>query len=197
MSRRDTILVAVLVNSVLLAILFMMAINPDITGLSDVSAPATKVVAAPPPPRPEPAPVVLVEKPVIDEVDSALEKMVVHTPPVVEEAPKFLEVTVKRGDVLERIARTNGVTLSALKKANNLKGERIDVGQVLRIPVGETKTAAVAEEDLVEYYTIRSGDNPWTIAKQFHVRFNELLELNDLDEAKARNLKIGDRLRVH
>lgn len=45
-------------------------------------------------------------------------------------------------------------------------------------------------------YVVRPGDNPWKIAKQFHISFEKLLELNQLDEAKARNLKVGQTLRI-
>ncbi len=41
---------------------------------------------------------------------------------------------VVRGDTLSVIASRNGVTLAALRKANNLKNDRIKIGQVLRIP---------------------------------------------------------------
>ena len=41
---------------------------------------------------------------------------------------------VVSGDTLSVIASRNGVSLSALRKANNLKNDRIKVGQVLRIP---------------------------------------------------------------
>ena len=47
-----------------------------------------------------------------------------------------------------------------------------------------------------EFYIIKPGDNPWKIAKKFHLSFEKLLQLNNLDEAKARNLKVGSRLRI-
>lgn len=47
-----------------------------------------------------------------------------------------------------------------------------------------------------QFYVIQSGDNPWKIAKKFHLSFEKLLELNNLDEVKARNLKAGQRLRI-
>lgn len=47
-------------------------------------------------------------------------------------APRYY--TVKKGDALERIARRNGVSTSALKKANGLKSDLIRPGQKLRIP---------------------------------------------------------------
>ncbi|WP_299182527.1 N-acetylmuramoyl-L-alanine amidase [uncultured Neptuniibacter sp.] len=41
---------------------------------------------------------------------------------------------VVRGDTLSVIASRNGVSLSALRKANNLKNDQIKIGQLLRIP---------------------------------------------------------------
>ncbi|MGN0855839.1 MAG: LysM peptidoglycan-binding domain-containing protein [Candidatus Spyradenecus sp.] len=49
--------------------------------------------------------------------------------------------TVKSGDVLGTIARKHGVKVEAIKKANNLKGDTIWVGQKLTIP-GATKKPA-------------------------------------------------------
>ncbi len=55
---------------------------------------------------------------------------------------------VKSGDILGRIAREFGVTVSAIKAANNLKSDRINVGQKLLIPgkkaTATTKSTAAA-----------------------------------------------------
>ncbi len=121
---------------------------------------------------------------------------------------KFVDVTVKSGDALEKIARANGTTVEAIMKANNLKSDRLKIGQVLKVPVGTRKKPAasaptpskqIAQADSSgkgEYYTLKSGDNPWKIAKQFNMKLDELLKLNNLNEEKARNLKIGDTVRV-
>jgi LysM repeat protein len=118
----------------------------------------------------------------------------------------YVDVTVKRGDALEKIARANGTTVSAIKKANNLKSEKLTIGQILKIPVNNAKVKVAAKPKTTpkadvgaadaEYYTIKSGDNPWKLAKQFHVDYEDLLKLNNLDEDKAKNLKIGDRIRI-
>ena len=42
--------------------------------------------------------------------------------------------TVRRGDTLSSIARKYGVTVNALRQANNISGDRINVGQKLKIP---------------------------------------------------------------
>lgn len=42
--------------------------------------------------------------------------------------------TVQSGDMLEKIARKNGTTVTALKAANQLKNDKIFVGQKLKLP---------------------------------------------------------------
>jgi peptidoglycan DL-endopeptidase LytF len=120
---------------------------------------------------------------------------------------RYLEIAIKRGDALEKIARANGTTIEAIKAANHLKTDRLRIGQILRIPTDGLKTnetnknlaaapSPVPVSNDPHYYTIKSGDNPWKIAKQFHIKVDDMMKLNDLDEEKARNLKIGDQIRV-
>ena len=52
---------------------------------------------------------------------------------------------MKSGDALEKIARNNGTTVKALKALNNLKTDRINVGQKLKLPAkAEAASAAAA-----------------------------------------------------
>lgn len=186
MNRRDTIILAVLVNAALLAILFVMA---------------THVATEEPSARGEPDivfdEVTQPQSHIVDEIDQAIQEYVTEVPsqskPVAKkpEETAYIEITVKRGDFLEKIANANGTTVSAIKKVNNLTSDRLDIGQVLRLPKGEEGTVAT-----IEYYTVESGDSPWKIARKFQVPLDQLLEMNSLDEAKARNIKAGDRLRV-
>jgi LysM repeat protein len=124
----------------------------------------------------------------------------------------LVEVKVKKGDTLEKIAKANKTTISALRKANQLTSERLSIGQVLKIPTKETATqVAQVEQPKVEakpepkkeaqaaepvYHIVKSGDSPWKIAKQYGVKYDEILRLNNMNEEKARSLKIGDRIRV-
>ena len=41
---------------------------------------------------------------------------------------------VRKGESLDKIARRYGTTVSALRKANGISGDRIDIGQTLKIP---------------------------------------------------------------
>src|SRR5205085_9489575 len=49
--------------------------------------------------------------------------------------------TVKSGDSLTTIAKSQGTTIKALRTANNLKTDAIKVGQKLKIPAGSTPVA--------------------------------------------------------
>lgn len=134
--------------------------------------------------------------------------------PAADTSAKEVEVTVKSGDSLDKIARTNGTTVKAIKDRNKLKTDKLSIGQVLHVPVGSKKAPTtkstkqtsvkadkadksekIAQAD-VQFYTVKSGDNPWKIAKQFNIKVDDLLKLNGLNEEKARNMKVGDKIRV-
>jgi len=245
MSRRDTIIVALLVNAGLLALLFMLAINTDDDPVVDHPEIVKTIVgqhttAAATKPMP---PIVIADASVHDEVDNFLKDLAAETsqpllideegyielqpePPVPvrvvspiasssSDQEQYVEIKVKSGDALEKIARKHGTSVEAIKKANNLTTAKLSVGQILRIPTSKASETAMASslppppapiketpkpqntpQEASQYYTIKSGDNPWKIAKQFNVKFEDLLKLNNLDEERARNLKIGDKVRV-
>jgi LysM repeat protein len=58
------------------------------------------------------------------------------------------------------------------------------------------KSAPKGKTPAETFYTVKPGDNPWKIAKRFHLSFEKLLQLNHLDETKARNLKVGQQLKI-
>ena len=113
-----------------------------------------------------------------------------------------MEVTVKTGDYLERIARINGTTVKEVMRINGLENHNLKVGQVLKVPVMVAQKIEKKEqgmelaEDNGKIYIVKSGDNPWLIAIRHRIPLEDLLKLNDLDEETARKLKPGDKLRV-
>lgn len=116
------------------------------------------------------------------------------------------QVVVKKGDVLSKIAKQHGVTSEEIIRYNKLKNDKLHIGQKLLLPKkssakGEVRGVAKVSEIAAsgqncEYYVIRSGDNPWKIARRFHLEYEDLLKLNNLDEEKAKNLKIGQKIRI-
>jgi len=242
MSRRDVIILSVLINTGLLAILFVTAWQSEEviaeTPVTPLTAQETAPLApenglvqsitAPTDPKPVVVDVSTLQEAALS-VDPSPVATVQHSAPehvVAKQEPKpesksepkvaapqlsYVEVTVKRGDYLGRIASANGVTVEALMKANQLKSAQLQVGQVLKVPkagkavasltpivpvapaVKENKAVASAD-DL--FYTIQRGDNPWSIARKFQISHEDLLKWNQLNDEGARNLQAGQRLRV-
>lgn len=229
MSRRDTIIIAVLINAGLLILLFATSLKSDYKEESSI-------VLAPPPAATvveEEKPVAMQTEtpPVVDEVENAIRQYStpiaaadpapvkpdftqdlqaiggMQSPSLPAEAPVekesgYKEVKVKKGDVLERIARQNRVSVEEIMKINNLSSTRLKIGQTLKIPtkkgssLSPPRPLTQAGEESSQYYTIKNGDNPWTIAVKNHMKVEDLLKLNNLDEEKARRLKPGDKIRI-
>lgn len=118
---------------------------------------------------------------------------------ITKEDPNFIKVTVKKGDALEKIARANQSSVKEIMESNHLKSTNLTIGQELKIPKKE-KTQEVKQERSPpsdpQYYVVKNGDNPWSIALKNQMKIEDLLKLNNLNEEKARNLKAGDKLRI-
>ncbi|MES2345921.1 MAG: LysM peptidoglycan-binding domain-containing protein [Chlamydiota bacterium] len=226
MSRRDTIIIAALLNAGLLVVLFTTALktdtHPPAVAAAEGLLDSKKVIEIQT--RKEP-----LIKPQGDEVDQVLrdygntqsltpssatalsfvDEINAITQPALEtskaKAMTSIEVVVAKGDVLEKIAKTHHTTVEEIMKQNNLTNSNLRIGQVLKITpksgfssvIAKAETSqASGSESTGKYYTVKSGDNPWTIAVKNHMKVDELLKLNNLDAEKARRLKPGDQLRI-
>jgi murein DD-endopeptidase MepM/ murein hydrolase activator NlpD len=111
---------------------------------------------------------------------------------------------VKYGDSLSVIAEKFGVKIKDLKKWNNIKGNKIVVGQKLCIkPIQKTKKSSKTTrksrakykyKKVITYYVVRRGDSLWTIAKKFNTTVSELKKLNKFK--KHIKLYPGQRIKV-
>lgn len=106
-----------------------------------------------------------------------------YTPPKGEESGFY---TVKKGDTLYTIARNYGITVNALKDANNLTSNNLTIGMTLMIPTS-------SDTDTINTYTVKSGDTLYGIAAKYNMTVNELKALNNLT---SNNLSIGQVLKV-
>lgn len=232
MSRRNTIIVAVLLNAAVLVVLFVTAVKTDRSEDSMASAtlPANEKIAE-----------VNLAKDEIkvasgDEVDAVLHQLAtspqvpvvdpnamapgannesiasfveelkaISTPtePITSTASEkettgYIEVKVKKGDFLAKIAKAHHTTVEEIMRANHLKTSNLRIGQTLKIKQAgkAAQTTVVKNDGAVRYYTIKNGDNPWTIAVKNHMKVEELLKLNNLDAEKARHLKPGDQIKI-
>ncbi len=158
-------------------------------GIAEKSvAPANTLEEKPKPVEPEPEPV---EKPA-------------PAPPT--------EYTLKSGDNPWVIAQKFGISTEELLKENkDLNPKNLHIGQVLKLPKTarvvsseeEIKKMAVAEKPEeekepangeFEWYTIKSGENPWTISRKLKVDHQQVMELNK--ELNFKDLKIGQKIKV-
>jgi peptidoglycan endopeptidase LytF len=248
MSRKDLIIVAVLVNAGLMAVFFVSALKSNgeeeaaIASMTPISSPISEMKVAQAGPAdeidqvlkehvqgssapnmltmtntesslvsqsqalgmmPTSAPNFADDLKAISQPDS-LATTAPAIPVAVQEKPAstLVEVKVKKGDVLEKIAKRNGVSVEDLMKANQLSSTRLKIGQVLKVPAKgavkseNTQVSSAADEANAQYYIVKNGDNPWTIAVKNHMKVEDLLKLNGLNEEKARRLKPGDKLRI-
>jgi len=211
-SRRDTIIIAVLINIGLMSILLMTAMHVDENPMVDKSE-FRHSIAEVREELPRSVPISTTAETPTDEVDKVINDY--HARIQQQEIPseasqqqdeqveieeKYVEIMIKRGDALEKIARANGTTIREIRKLNDLNSDFISIGQKLRVPVGtiqrEEKPAEQTHDDDGVYYVIKKDDNPWKIARKFHVKYEDILRLNELNEDNARNLKVGDTIRV-
>lgn len=89
---------------------------------------------------------------------------------------------VKSGDSLYSIAKKYGITVDALKNANNKVSNMLTIGEVLIIPDGSSNS---------NYYIVKPGDTLYGIAKQFNITVDKLRNLNNLVN---NTLSIGQQL---
>jgi membrane-bound lytic murein transglycosylase D len=104
---------------------------------------------------------------------------------------------VKRGDVLGSIAMRHRVTVTQLKKWNNLRSNNINVGQRLNI-YGKSHSTVVASSKSTskskgkttvrhtdsKTYTVQPGDTLWTISKKNGLTIEKIKSLNKLNDNK-------------
>ena len=91
--------------------------------------------------------------------------------------------TVKKGDILSRIARQYGVKVADLKAANGLTSDTIRVGQKLKIPAKATSAASTRKASGAATpgtYIVKKGDILGRIARQHGVKVADLKAANGL-----------------
>ncbi|WP_461205495.1 LysM peptidoglycan-binding domain-containing protein [Clostridium sp. DL1XJH146] len=94
-----------------------------------------------------------------------------------------LTYTVKSGDSLWKIACNNNTTVDTLCTINNLEINTIYIGQVLKLPTEDnsnTNSTYIEQEISTVNYIVKSGDNLWTIAKNYNTSMEAIINSNKL-----------------
>ena len=105
--------------------------------------------------------------------------------PVPKPETGTIQYIVQSGDTLWAIARRYGTTVDAIKNLNGLASDRLNIGQVLNIPVSQT-------ESYIEY-TVLPGDTLWAIAKKYKTTVTAIQNLNQLTGTL---INVGQILRI-
>ena len=95
---------------------------------------------------------------------------------------------VKKGDTLWSIANNFNVSVNDLKNANNKSNNSLSICEQLIIPGKST-----GENVSTTIYTVKSGDNLYSIARRYNVTVNEIKSLNNLS---SNLLSIGQKLSI-
>lgn len=211
MSRRDTILIAVIVNACLMVMLFIGALKPSNQVQEEI---ALSNYVPPKPVQKEQTQLTKVKKiPKETVLESTQEKTApkiagevakAKEPPKKEKVASNANVEtvshkVRKGDSLEKIAKLYQTSVEEIVRRNELDSTNLKIGQNLTLPKAKVlpKEEKVQKASQLEkYYIVKNGDNLWKIALENHLRVEDLLKLNKLNEKKAKALRPGDRLRI-
>lgn len=118
----------------------------------------------------------------------------VEAPPAIEPdkpVEKDARYVVKKGDSLQSIAKSHGMTTKQLMALNNMKNARLHHGQVLAVAntsAEKTHTAKapakaatkLASTKTREHYTVKRGETLASIARKFKVATSDLERWNNL-----------------
>lgn len=115
--------------------------------------------------------------------------------------PNYISYKVVSGDSLYSIAKKFNTTVDKIISDNKLKSNVLSLGQILLIEATKTEDEVeecfgekfnVPDEDYV-IYTVKSGDNLYSIAKSYNTTVSEIKDLNNLT---SNSLSIGQKLKI-
>ncbi len=114
---------------------------------------------------------------------------------------------VRKGDTLSKIARLHGVSVSALKRANNISSSKhLRRGRKLVIPSGgayaryaKVQASRSSSTNKLVRHKVRGGETAGTIARKYGVTVGQLKRWNNLNRhltvRKGQRLKVYQRVR--
>ena len=101
---------------------------------------------------------------------------------------------VKAGDNLSIIARKHDISVSELRKLNNLRSDNLAIGQVIIVRKEQVAPASNANSNAQNFtYIVKAGDNLYRIALNHNVSKDQLMALNNLDNDI---IKVGQKIKI-
>ncbi len=100
---------------------------------------------------------------------------------------------VRRGDSLSVIASRYGTSISQIKRLNNLRRNKIYVGQRLRVKGAVAKRSTASSSKKYSYHKVRRGENLSVIARKYGMSIYSIKRLNRMRSSK---ILIGQKLKV-
>lgn len=98
---------------------------------------------------------------------------------------------VQRGDSLYSIAQKYNTTVQALKSANNLTSNTLQIGQKLILP--DSEEIIIPNPSNYTVYTVKRGDTLYKIATEYGITPEDIIDFNKLN---TQNLVIGQQLLI-
>lgn len=117
--------------------------------------------------------------------------------------PRSGAYTVTSGDTLFKIAQRYGTTVDAIRQANGIWGDYLDVGKKLDLPATPTAPStpastptpapAPANPSTGTSYTVVAGDTLFLLAKRYGTTVDALRQANGITDSY---LEVGQQLRI-
>ncbi len=104
---------------------------------------------------------------------------------------------VRRGDTLSGIAKSYGMSVNAIRDANNLRSDLIQIGQRLLVPGAAVSPPPAPPASSIPgqvRHVVRAGETLSSIARRYGVSLPLLADMNNIDDPGS--LKVGQVLIV-
>ncbi|MCW9065831.1 MAG: LysM peptidoglycan-binding domain-containing protein, partial [Ignavibacteriaceae bacterium] len=98
--------------------------------------------------------------------------------------------TVKRGETLGGISEKYHVSILSIQKLNNLSGNKIIIGQELKIPDSSGGSSQLTKDG---YHIVDRGETLYSIAIKYNTSVQKIKKLNNLSSSK---IIVGQKLKV-
>ena len=112
--------------------------------------------------------------------------------------PNFTSYIVKKGDTLYKISKEYNVPVDTIIKDNSLTSSTLKVGQKLKIRTTDTGILECFgndynNQDNIVTYTVKKGDNLYSIANKYNTSVDSIKKKNNLT---SNTLSIGQKLLI-